>query len=66
LTGDRTLAGEIEFHCSDDQLFAGLIKVIYAMRDALLHGQLQPHEQAFAAYEPAYRILMRFVGWLHR
>jgi hypothetical protein len=31
------------------------------MRNALLHGELQPHGQAFEAYEPAYRIVMRFL-----
>lgn len=33
-----------------------------ALRNTLLHGELQPHEQAFAAYEPAYRIVMRFLN----
>jgi hypothetical protein len=64
--GDRIVAGDIEFRCTDDQLFAGLIEIIYAMRNLLLHGELQPHEQAFAAYEPAYRILMRFLACLQR
>jgi hypothetical protein len=54
------------FRCSDEQLFAALIEILYGMRNALLHGELQPHEQAFAAYEPAYRILMRFLGCLQR
>ena len=59
--GRRIVAGDIEFRCSDEQLFAALIEIIYAMRNALLHGELQPHEQAFAAYEPAYRAVMRFL-----
>jgi hypothetical protein len=59
--GDPIIASDIEFRCRDEQLFAALIEVIYAMRNALLHGELQPHEQAFAAYEPAYRIVMRFL-----
>jgi hypothetical protein len=63
---DRIIAGDIEFRCADDQLFAGLIEIIHAMRNVLLHGELQPHEQAFAAYEPAYRILMRFFACLQR
>lgn len=57
-------AGDVEFRCSDTQLFAGLIEIIYAMRNALLHGELQPHDQAFATYEPAYRIVMRFLDAL--
>ena len=65
--GDDTItAGDIEFRCSDEQLFAALIEIIYAMRNALLHGELQPHEQAFAAYEPAYRIVMKFMGALRQ
>jgi hypothetical protein len=38
--------------------------LICAMRNAMLHGELQPHDQAFAAYEPAYRIVMRFLDAL--
>jgi hypothetical protein len=57
-------AGDVEFRCSDTQLFAGLIELVYAMRNALLHGELQPHAQAFAAYEPAYQIVMRFLDAL--
>ena len=60
-SGGPIRAGDVEFQCADTQLFAGLVEVIYAMRNALLHGELQPHDQAFAAYEPAYRIIMRFL-----
>jgi hypothetical protein len=63
-SGGPISAGDVEFRCSDIQLFAGLIEIIYAMRNALLHGELQPHDQAFAAYEPAYRIVMRFLDTL--
>lgn len=59
--GGGIIASDVEFKCTDQQLFEALIEVIYAMRNALLHGELQPHEQAFAAYEPAYRIVMRFL-----
>jgi len=62
--GDRIAAGGVDFRCSDHELFSALIEVIYAMRNALLHGELQPHEQAFAAYEPAYRIVMKFLDAL--
>lgn len=65
--GDDTIsAGDIEFRCSDEQLFGALIEIIYTMRNALLHGELQPHEQAFAAYEPAYRIVMKFLDALRQ
>jgi hypothetical protein len=60
--GDGILAGDVEFKCSDQQLFEALIEVIYSLRNTLLHGELQPHEQAFAAYEPAYRIVIKFLG----
>lgn len=60
----RIIAGDVEFRCTDEQLFFAIIEVIYAMRNALLHGELQPHEQAFAAYEPAYRIVMKFLDAL--
>lgn len=58
---DSIVAGDIEFRCTDQQLFDGLIEVIYGLRNTLLHGELQPHEQAFATYEPAYRIVMKFL-----
>jgi hypothetical protein len=63
-SGDAIAVGDLEFRCVDTQLFAGLIEIIYAMRNALLHGELQPHAQAFEAYEPAYRIVMRFLDVL--
>ena len=62
--GERIAAADIEFRCTEQELFAALIQIIYAMRNALLHGELQPHEQAFAAYEPAYRIVMHFLDAL--
>ena len=61
---DRIMAGDIEFRCSDEHLFMSLFEVIYSMRNALLHGELQPHEQALAAYEPAYKIVMAFLDCL--
>ena len=63
-SGPSIIAGDVEFRCTDDQLFCAIVEVIYAMRNALLHGELQPHEQAFAAYEPAYRIVMKFLDAL--
>lgn len=54
-------ASGITFRCSDQQLFEGLIEVIYGLRNTLLHGELQPSPQAFAAYEPAYRIILAFL-----
>jgi len=53
--------GDIKFKCSNEELFCGIIEVIYSMRNAILHGELPPHRNAFAAYEPAYRIIMRFL-----
>lgn len=54
-------AGDLEFRCTSEELFFGLVEVIYALRNSLLHGELQPDERAFRAYEPAYRIVMRFL-----
>jgi hypothetical protein len=56
------IAGDLEFSCTSEELFFGLIEVIYALRNSLLHGELQPDERAFRAYEPAYRIVMRFLN----
>lgn len=53
--------GDFEFRCTSEELFFGVIEVIYALRNSLLHGELQPDERAFRTYEPAYRIVMRFL-----
>lgn len=62
--GSRIVAGDVEFRCTDQQLFCAIVEVVYSMRNALLHGEIQPNEQAFAAYEPAYRIVMRWLECL--
>lgn len=56
------VSGETTFRCTEVELFHGLVEVIYALRNSLLHGELQPDEKAFRAYEPAYRIVMRFLN----
>jgi hypothetical protein len=56
------VAGDIEFRCLDTELFSAIVEVIYSMRNALLHGELQAEEQAFRTYEPAYRIIMKFLN----
>ena len=49
------------FQCSRDELFFGLIETIYAMRNALLHGEVDPDAQVLSCYEPAYRIVVFFL-----
>lgn len=51
----------MQFQCSAEELLAGLVETLYAMRNALLHGEVDPDEQVLACYEPAYRIVMRFL-----
>ena len=58
------MIGSIPFNCTAEHLFFGLIEVIYAMRNALLHGELQPDSQMLACYDPAYRIIMHFLNCL--
>ena len=60
--GARLTVSTMEFRCTADNLLAGLIETIDAMRNALLHGEVDPDEQVLACYEPAYRIVMRFLG----
>ena len=62
--GVELLIGTIPFNCRAEQIFFGLIEVIYAMRNALLHGELQPDKQVLACYDPAYRIIMHFLDCL--
>lgn len=62
--GAEIMVGTIPFNCTGEQLFFGIIEVIYAMRNALLHGELQPDKQVLACYDPAYRIIMHFLDCL--
>ena len=52
----------VEFQCTDEELLSGLIETIYAMRNALLHGEVEPDPTVLACYEPAYQIVMQFLG----
>ena len=59
---DRLQVGAMEFQCSPEELLSGLIETIYAMRNALLHGEVDPDPKVLACYEPAYRIVMMFLS----
>lgn len=59
---DPLQIGAMEFPCSSEDLLSGLIETIYAMRNALLHGEVDPDPKVLACYEPAYRIVMKFLG----
>lgn len=54
--------GSMEFQCTPENLLSGLIETTYAMRNALLHGEVDPDPRVLGSYEPAYRIVMRFLG----
>jgi hypothetical protein len=51
----------MQFQCTAENLLAGLVETLYAMRNALLHGEVEPDQQMLACYEPAYRIVMCFL-----
>lgn len=51
----------VEFRCTDEELFSGLVETIYAMRNALLHGEVELDPKVLACYEPAYRIVLSFL-----
>jgi hypothetical protein len=53
--------GAYEFRCGKDVLFAGLVEVLYEMRCLLFHGELAPSKEAVACYEPAFRLVRRFL-----
>ena len=54
--------GTTQFHCTAEDLLSGLIETIYAMRNALLHGEANPDPEVLSCYEPAYRIVMQFLA----
>lgn len=57
-----TIEEGMQFQCTPEHLFCGLVEVIYAMRNALLHGEVDPDSLVLACYEPAYRIVMQFLA----
>lgn len=57
----RLQVGSMEFQCTPEELLSGLVETIYAMRNALLHGEVDPDPRVLACYEPAYRIVMAFL-----
>jgi len=58
---DRLQVGAMEFRCTSQDLLSGMIETIYAMRNALLHGEVDPDPKVLSCYEPAYRIVMAFL-----
>jgi hypothetical protein len=53
--------GAHKFCCGRDALFAGVVEALYLMRCTLFHGELVPSKEAIACYEPAYRLVRRFI-----
>ena len=60
--GPALTIGAAQFQCSGDDLFVGLVEVIYAMRNALFHGEVDHDFRVLACYGPAYRIIMQFLA----
>ncbi len=54
--------GSYNFYCEREELFAAVIEIIYLMRCHLFHGELAPTRQATECYEPAYRIVRKFLS----
>lgn len=54
--------GAMQFQCTAEDLSAGLVETIYMMRNALLHGEVDPDIQILVCYEPAYRIVMQLLN----
>lgn len=59
--GAQLQVSTMQFQCSNEDLLAGLVETLYAMRNALLHGEVDPDEQVLACYEPAYKIVTSFL-----
>ena len=43
-------------------IFAGLIEVLFSMRNMLFHGELVPDPQTNRTYEPAYHLLRQLIA----
>ena len=61
-SGPSLAIATMQFRCRPEELFRGLIETIYVMRNALLHGEVDPDPHILASYEPAYRIVMQFLA----
>jgi hypothetical protein len=51
----------MQLQCTAADLLSGLVETIYTMRNALLHGEVDPDPLVLTCYEPAYRIVMVFL-----
>lgn len=60
---DELPIGDVAFKCTEQELFSGLVRVLYDMRNSLLHGELVPNETALRCYEPAYWLLKDFLAF---
>lgn len=58
---DLITCGSYNFYCCREDLFAAVVEIIYLMRCHLFHGELSPTKQASECYEPAYRIVRKFL-----
>ena len=63
--GPQLQVSTMHFQCTPDDLLAGLVETLYAMRNALLHGEVDPDEQVLACFEPAYKIVTSFLRGIH-
>lgn len=61
--GDELPIATVPFRCTEQELFSGLVRVLYDMRNSLLHGELVPNETALRCYEPAFWILRDFLAF---
>jgi hypothetical protein len=53
--------GAYNFMCGRDVLFAASVEIVYQMRCTLFHGELVPTKDSVLCYEPAYRLVRRFL-----
>lgn len=59
--GPQLQVSTMHFQCTNEDLLAGLVETLYAMRNALLHGEVDPDEQVLACFESAYKIVSCFL-----
>lgn len=59
---DHIMMDVYRFINDDAAIFAGLVDVLYGMRNLLFHGELTPDPEANRTYEPAYHLLRHFLA----
>lgn len=61
-SGGTLAMGEYHFVTDKAAIFAGLVEVLYSMRNLLFHGEIVPDAQTNRTYEPAFHLVRHLIS----